>query len=1013
MPRLLILLIVAFPLSFQLIPEKKEPRIEVAIESKQSKAIDTIVPLTDTLKNYPELKVKDPQSGKKSELRVSTLNVDVKVSGNFATTTFDMLFYNETDRVLEGELIFPLGDGQTISRFALDVNGKLREGVVVEKEKGQQVFESTIRRKVDPGLLEHVQGNSYKARVYPIPAKGHKRLVIAFEQNLNYDGKEWIYLLPMHYPYSIDEFHLKTEVVQQEIEPIPYQNELANMSFKKIRSSYLAEVNEKDYKANQQIGFAIPTDKDRQIYTSTQNNENYFCAILHPNLPEVKRNPVSSTLLVWDVSTSGEKRDHAKEFALLDKYFKHHQNLVVYPVLFAHEIIDKVKSFRIVNGNWNELRLFLSSLSYDGASSMGCLNFQDFKLGNRYSDEALLFSDGLSNFSESNPSLSSYPVSTIITSQNADHGVMKKIALSSGGSCINLMTETVESGLNKMIHSDYRIKSIVSSDKSVYDVAGISTIITENTLIISGKYNGNRTMFTLVFQAGNQAEIPFIVTLNGVNQQSEMDIQRIWSWKKFEDLELLNPENKKENAAFAKENKLVTPYTSLIVLDELEDYVQHRIVPPIELQTEYWKMVETEVKAQNDAKESHMEAVVQMFLQRLEWWNTDFSKQKKETTSTKVVEHEINEESASEGVSMDSISFSQGRLEGISNNVNAGNVTVSGTYSIQVTDANGATSYQFNAGDGADLDIGFKNKQGYSGTTTLDEWNPDMPYLREIKKASEGTLYSTYLKQKVEHGNSPAFYIDVSDYFISLGKKQEALRVLSNVVEIELMNYKFMRILAHRLLQLGYVDYSIALFRKVLEIRPEEPQSYRDLALALERKGEYNEAIALLYHIVENPWDGRFPEIELIALEELNSIAARYPKSNVSKVQEKLRKAMPCDIRVVVTWDTDNCDLDLWVTDPNGELCKYDHSRTAMGGLISRDFTGGYGPEEFLLKKATKGKYKVQINYYGTSEQTLTGPATIQVKMIRSFGTPFEKTTEVTRRLSTAKEVVDIGSFEY
>ena len=67
------------------------------------------------------------------------LKIDVKVIGNMATTTMDMTFYNDNNRVLEGELIFPLGEGQSVSRFALEVNGVLREAVVVDKNLGQKV----------------------------------------------------------------------------------------------------------------------------------------------------------------------------------------------------------------------------------------------------------------------------------------------------------------------------------------------------------------------------------------------------------------------------------------------------------------------------------------------------------------------------------------------------------------------------------------------------------------------------------------------------------------------------------------------------------------------------------------------------------------------------------------------------------------------------------------------------------------------------------------------------------
>ena len=43
-------------------------------------------------------------------------------------------------------------------------NGKMRDGVVVEKEKARQTFEAVERQNIDPGILEKTKGNNYKTR---------------------------------------------------------------------------------------------------------------------------------------------------------------------------------------------------------------------------------------------------------------------------------------------------------------------------------------------------------------------------------------------------------------------------------------------------------------------------------------------------------------------------------------------------------------------------------------------------------------------------------------------------------------------------------------------------------------------------------------------------------------------------------------------------------------------------------------------------------------------------------
>ena len=83
-----------------------------------------------------------------------------------------MTFANPTDRVMEGDLYFPLPQGSTVSGYALDIEGKMVDGVAVEKHKGRQVFEQIVRQGIDPGLIEWTKGNNFKTRVFPIPAKG-------------------------------------------------------------------------------------------------------------------------------------------------------------------------------------------------------------------------------------------------------------------------------------------------------------------------------------------------------------------------------------------------------------------------------------------------------------------------------------------------------------------------------------------------------------------------------------------------------------------------------------------------------------------------------------------------------------------------------------------------------------------------------------------------------------------------------------------------------------------------
>jgi uncharacterized protein YfaP (DUF2135 family) len=125
---------------------------------------------------------------------------------------------------------------------------------------------------------------------------------------------------------------------------------------------------------------------------------------------------------------------------------------------------------------------------------------------------------------------------------------------------------------------------------------------------------------------------------------------------------------------------------------------------------------------------------------------------------------------------------------------------------------------------------------------------------------------------------------------------------------------------------------------------------------------------------------------------------------NISK---ELIQAMPVDIRVVINWNMNSTDIDLHVTDPNGETCYYGHRETALGGRISQDITQGYGPEQFMLKKAVKGKYGVYVNYFGDSQVKAEGPSTIMAEIYTRYADKTEQRQVVCLQLSKENKQTD------
>ena len=364
----------------------------------------------------PTLLVRLEENTDMTPLPISECSIDINILGNFAQTKICLKFYNVSERILEGQFVFPLLQGQSVSGYALEIDGKFREAVIVEKAKGRQIFESTIRQKIDPGLLELTRGNVFQSRIYPIPAKGYKSIVVTFEEELDLKENGWAYLMPLHFQDSIDDFSLQIEIPNQTTKPILFQNELTDLEFQKSDKSFHADFKSKKFIPNKQIGFLIPKeDNQHKTLIKKTSDKNYFYLNL---ISESKFRPKTlptKICLLWDASDSGKNRDLQKEFLLLQEYFQKIGNLTIEIVQFSFWV-HSAKIFTIQNGNTDEVIQYLKDVKYDGGTQLGALDL------NKYTcDEFLLVSDGVSNFGDSELKLSQTPVYAINSSVTAEH----------------------------------------------------------------------------------------------------------------------------------------------------------------------------------------------------------------------------------------------------------------------------------------------------------------------------------------------------------------------------------------------------------------------------------------------------------------------------------------------------------------------------------------------------------------------------------------------------------------
>jgi Vault protein inter-alpha-trypsin domain/von Willebrand factor type A domain len=164
-----------------------------------------------------KLVARKPGQNDEKERAVTLVRHDVRVraAGALARTEIEEVFRNDTDDVLEGVYRFPLPDGAQMERLALDVDGKLVEGEFVERERAGKIWKGVLAQAQgapkpqpndiiwvpgpwrDPALLEWSRSGQFELKIFPIPKRGTRRVVMAYTEHLPQVAGERRYTYPL------------------------------------------------------------------------------------------------------------------------------------------------------------------------------------------------------------------------------------------------------------------------------------------------------------------------------------------------------------------------------------------------------------------------------------------------------------------------------------------------------------------------------------------------------------------------------------------------------------------------------------------------------------------------------------------------------------------------------------------------------------------------------------------------------------------------------------------------
>ncbi len=134
-----------------------------------------------------------------------------------AFTELHLTFENPRNEIIEGRFRIGLPPGAALSRFAMKIGDAWQEGEVVERQRARRVYEDFLHRRQDPALLEQEAGNEFSARVFPIPARGRKELIVSYSHAMARSDEA--YVLPLQGLSEIGRLDIRVLLGERPVAP--------------------------------------------------------------------------------------------------------------------------------------------------------------------------------------------------------------------------------------------------------------------------------------------------------------------------------------------------------------------------------------------------------------------------------------------------------------------------------------------------------------------------------------------------------------------------------------------------------------------------------------------------------------------------------------------------------------------------------------------------------------------------------------------------------------------------